>query len=224
MESGLSDKTKKLAGRLSKLLYRLNLGEHLCIQELADDYGVSIRTIQKDLNSRFAHLPIRKDAHGSYFLDPSSLGRFNLEDIKRLINAYGVSRLYPELNQKLITALLNPCRLNAIHVIGNNYEVIDDKAENFFRLIDFISKRQSIKFQYNGKDYREMKPYRLINYLGIWYLVTENPESELKSFPFKKLKRIAFTGNYFHPKPEIQIMIEESDNIRFKGADGDPEK
>ena len=82
--------------------------------------------------------------------------------------------------------------------------------------MDFISKRQSIKFQYNGKDYREMKPYRLINYLGIWYLIAENPESELESFPFKKLKRIAFTGNYYKSNPEINVKIEESDNICFK--------
>ena len=213
----MSEKAELLADRLSGILYRLNTGEQLSVHDLAREYNVTVRTIQKDLNSRLVRLPILRNEYGLYVLDSSYLGKFKLDDIKLLIHASGNKGLYPELNHKLISTLLRQYNQETIKVIGHNYEEIDDRTEDFYRLQDFILKHQTIKFLYNEKDYREMKPYRLINQSGIWYLAAEDSESELKSFHFKKLKRIAFTGNYFQPKPEIHAKIEESDSIWFEG-------
>ncbi|MBV5345693.1 MAG: HTH domain-containing protein, partial [Rhodoferax sp.] len=49
-----------LVYRLSQVLQKLNQGESLDPQQLADEFGVNLRTIQRDLNVRFAGLPLVK--------------------------------------------------------------------------------------------------------------------------------------------------------------------
>jgi len=48
-----------LAFRLAQMLVKLNQGEKLDPQTLAKEFGVNLRTIQRDLNVRFAYLPPR---------------------------------------------------------------------------------------------------------------------------------------------------------------------
>jgi hypothetical protein len=43
-----------LAYRLTQILVKLNQGEKLDPQALADEFGVNLRTIQRDMNERFA--------------------------------------------------------------------------------------------------------------------------------------------------------------------------
>lgn len=50
----------KLARRLSQILLKLNSGEKLRIDELAKEFNVNKRTIQRDLNVRFDYLPLKK--------------------------------------------------------------------------------------------------------------------------------------------------------------------
>ena len=61
-----------LAYRLSAVLTKLNQGESLDPKELADEFGVNLRTIQRDLNVRFAGLPLIK-ANGRYKMDEAHL-------------------------------------------------------------------------------------------------------------------------------------------------------
>ena len=49
-----------LVYRLAQMLVKLNQGERLDPQALADEFGVNLRTIQRDLNERFAYLPLEK--------------------------------------------------------------------------------------------------------------------------------------------------------------------
>jgi predicted DNA-binding transcriptional regulator YafY len=49
-----------LVYRLAQMLVKLNQGEKLDPQELAVEFGCTLRTIQRDLNERFAYLPLEK--------------------------------------------------------------------------------------------------------------------------------------------------------------------
>ena len=47
----------KLATRLSLIIYKLNQGERLTIESLANEFGVSKRTIERDI-ARFSYFDI----------------------------------------------------------------------------------------------------------------------------------------------------------------------
>ncbi len=52
-----SDNHDTLVFRLAQILVKLNQGEKLDPQALADEFGVNLRTIQRDLNVRFGYRP-----------------------------------------------------------------------------------------------------------------------------------------------------------------------
>ena len=63
-----------LAQRLGIILTKLNGGQRLSINALAEEFNVSERTIQRDLNVRLAYLPLQREGQ-HYSLDPSYFGR-----------------------------------------------------------------------------------------------------------------------------------------------------
>jgi len=217
MGQQLSSKGELLADRLAGILISLNSGRILSVKELAREYRVTERTIQKDLNSRLMSLPINRNSSGKYQLEASYLGKFQMDDMKLFARVAGLKGLYPELNYQLMNRLIHPLNNEAIKVIGHNYEEINDRSESFYRLEQFILKKQEIKFQYKEKKYRGVKPYKLINQDGIWYLAAYTEDKKLKSFHFKKLMYLSGFGNSFIVDPEVAKKIDESDSIWFEG-------
>jgi predicted DNA-binding transcriptional regulator YafY len=63
-----SDNHDTLVYRLAQVLVKLNQGEKLNPHSLATEFAVNLRTIQRDLNERFADLPLQK-VEGHYRLD-----------------------------------------------------------------------------------------------------------------------------------------------------------
>lgn len=94
-----------LAFRLANILARLNMGEKLEPRTLAEDFGVNLRTIQRDLNERFSYLPICKE-EGRYFLAPGHLGKIGLEDVRRFARLAGVEGLFPDMGVNFLSSVV----------------------------------------------------------------------------------------------------------------------
>lgn len=47
------NKHDKISTRLSLILTKLNSGERFTLEQIADEFNVSIRTCQRDINERF---------------------------------------------------------------------------------------------------------------------------------------------------------------------------
>jgi len=62
----MKSKHDKIATRISLILTKLNNGEKLSIQKLVDEFGVSKRTIQRDLNEGLPNIPINLSSHIKY--------------------------------------------------------------------------------------------------------------------------------------------------------------
>jgi len=76
----------KTAVRLAQILLKLNQGEKLDPRQLAGEFQVSLRTIQRDLLERFSYLPLKKD-NGLFYLEAFYLGKLNLQDIERFFKS-----------------------------------------------------------------------------------------------------------------------------------------
>ena len=90
-----------LVHRLAMMLIKLNQGESLDPRVLAEEFGVNLRTIQRDLNERFGYLPLEK-AEGRYRLDPAFLGKLSAKDIERFAGLAGVKGLFPSLSNEFL--------------------------------------------------------------------------------------------------------------------------
>ncbi|MBH1957912.1 MAG: HTH domain-containing protein, partial [Burkholderiales bacterium] len=78
-----------IAYRLTEILRRLNEGEKLDPHALAEEFGVNLRTIQRDLNERFAFLELEKK-EGVYSINRMRLGTLNFKDVQRFASLAGL--------------------------------------------------------------------------------------------------------------------------------------
>ncbi len=203
----------KLARRLSQILLKLNSGEKLRIDELAKEFNVNKRTIQRDLNVRFDYLPLKKD-DGNYSLDPYHLGKLTMSDIQNFAAISGVKGLFPSLENGFLKRILEDVVNNSvISVRGHHYENVDDKKELFSKLQKAIADKNIVEFVYSDKK-RSVCGYKLVNNKGVWYL-SATDESKLKSFSLAKMKNVAVTNKNFEHDPSVLRQIESDDGIWY---------
>lgn len=199
-----------LVYRLSQILVKLNQGERLLPEKLADEFSVNLRTIQRDLNERFAYLPLEKQ--GKYYsLDRTHLGALSTKDIARFSELAGVSGLFPALSRGLIKEIFEEKFQKAVLVKGHSYERLDGLSPNFEFIRDAIDERTEIGFLYNDKKYQRVQPYKLINSKGVWYLAGFH-NGKVKTFSFTAIKNLILTDSKFDFDSNISAIIIESDD------------
>ncbi|MFZ7156605.1 hypothetical protein ACLS0M_07785 [Avibacterium avium] len=91
-----SSRTNQLAQRISALLVDLNMGKRVDINQLAERFEVSIRTLQRDINERLDFLPWEELGPRFYKLNRQKLDILTEEDIQRFALFASISNLFPE--------------------------------------------------------------------------------------------------------------------------------
>ena len=204
-----------LVYRLAQMLVKLNQGEALDPQALADEFGVNLRTIQRDLNVRFAYLPLEK-REGRYRLDPVYLGKLNTRDIERFAGLAGVRGLFPSLSDEFLRDIFDSNIQSALLVKGHHYEDLAGKEDAFRLLEQAIVARRHVGFEYRKAEgvqaYERVAPYKLVNNKGIWYLVARDGE-KLKTFSFSKIERVRMRESRFESDPLIERKLREEDGV-----------
>ena len=200
----------KLAVRLAQILMRFNDGGKFSLEELASEFGVDIRTIQRDLNQRLSFMPIKKE-NGKYFLESFVLGKLSFKDIQNFAMLSGIQELYPKLDKDFITDLLNS-KVNSVFMVKN--EGFEKVSYELFESISIAIVRYNVlSFVYKDKDKnREVNPYKLINNKGIWYVLVDE-KGKLKHFALSKIKNLKITKQNFTPQQEFLQQIKEDASI-----------
>ena len=210
-----------LVYRLSQVLQKLNQGESLDPQQLADEFRVNLRTIQRDLNVRFASLPLIKTA-GRYRMEDSHLGKLTLKDIEKFASLSGVSGLFPQLTDQFLRGVFDSARADAWLVKGHHYEDLRGQTAAFATLERAIIDHQHIAFTYNKapgsiKPHSQVEPYKLVNHKGIWYLAAWDA-GKLKSFAVSKIEALCPESTTFVPRPGVEKELATNDSIWLGGA------
>ena len=202
----------KTAVRLAQILIKLNQGEKLEPRQLAEEFKVTLRTIQRDLLERFSYLPIQKD-NGLFSLEAYYLGKLNTQDVERFACLTGIKDLFPTLKDDFLRELFDSRISQAYLVKGHHYEDLSRKSHEFKQLEQAILKRCWIQFAYKEKTYR-VQPYKLVNHKAIWYLAAVSDE-KLKTFTFSQLRCTVVESETFTPDPIIHNTIAQEDSIWF---------
>jgi predicted DNA-binding transcriptional regulator YafY len=211
MASGSHD---TLVKRLAMMLVKLNQGESLDPRALAQEFGVNVRTIQRDINERFGYLPLEK-IEGTYRMTPAFLGRLSIKDIERFAALAGVSGLFPSLTVEFLRDIFDARVEQALLVKGHNYEDLRGKEQAFKDIERAIVGCRRVRFVYPGnggsKTY-EVDPHKLVNFKGVWYLAARH-DGRLKTFSFSKLDLPAVTDTVFEPDPKLLDQLQTDDGI-----------
>jgi len=203
----------KLAERLASIITQLNDAKVLSIASLAEEFNVSVRTVQRDLNERLSFLPIH-ESKGSYSLALSALGKLSPKDIRHFAAISGIEALYPNLDTHFICSILSQAIDSPFIIKGHNYEPKHKIESNLNKLEATIQRNKCINFNYKQKQYINIHPYRLVNSKGIWYLAAVD-KSTLKTFHLSEITQILEQADSFTTKQSFINAIENDEGIFF---------
>lgn len=207
----VSTKNETLAIRLAEILLRLNNGDVLDPTELASEYGVHVRTIQRDINRLGPALDRLPD--GRWQLAPEYRGKLRPRDLELFARITGVEHLFPNNSQRFLLAVLDTLVHSSFLVRGHQYERLRPNDPLFGTLSDAVREHRRCRFDYADKR-RLVDPYRLVNHRGIWYLAATE-EGRLKAFSLGRIGNMQPTEDFFEPNDGIHRQIEDEDDIWF---------
>jgi predicted DNA-binding transcriptional regulator YafY len=218
----------KTLTRLNTIIARLNNGEALSVGELADEFNVSTRTIQRDFNERLVNLyPIYQDKklwkmQDGYKIEKSTSieDTIVLDILEKLTDSLGskFSIKAKHLLSKIKNESFNPIYAKL------NMEDISSKISDIALLEDAIKDKREItciyKFIKDKKECKkkfELKPLKIANFEGFWYLIAFDARNDkLKKYHLKSISSIKIETKKFKTTKKIEEPLEDSVNIWFE--------
>ena len=226
---GLSNKLKLFGGsvmtKLDRLLYILNKldrGEKVSPADLAEELGVSERTIYRYINSLIdAGFPIyyNKLKHTYVFEKGFSLSKVLIKTEEALVLALSKKLLEPlfgknivkilnQIEQKVISTSEKFCSFEKVIKIQNVF--IQPYIFELLRdIVRAIKEHQVVEIEYEhdpgeNLEKREIEPYYVFFTGDFWYVEAwcRKKQAE-RTFALDKIRSWRLTDRYFLPKEEI---------------------
>lgn len=209
--------------RLTIILSRLNDGEALSVKELAHEFNVSERTIQRDFNERLTSFPIYQDKKKWKMQDGFRLEKTTtvedtvvLDIMQKLLEGAGSS--FSSKANRLLSKIKNDS-YNPIYA-KLDMEDIGDKLKEVQELEVAITNKKQIKCRYDFEGYNkelDLKPLKIANYEGFWYLIALDCRNDkLKKYYLKNFKQIKVMDSTFISTPKLDQLLDNSISIWFQ--------
>lgn len=214
--------------KLNRLVYLLNIldsGE-IQVQREARELDVTERTIQRDINDIDAGgFPIYKAAPGVYkFIEGFSLKKMNLTEgeaslllvMQDVISPLG--KPFQDTLASLRQKVLNAPEESPFYIkmpTGNKYEetkitrVLEKGIRTHTEVLMSLAADPTRKLTY------DLKPLKIMNYDGFWYLLGINAYKQVRKFRLDRILDAVNTDKSFKPTKNIQKILQESQNIWF---------
>lgn len=211
---------ERLAERLANIITRLNRGEYLDPNELTLDFGVTKKTIQRDIERlSIAGLPLVIDEKTKKFhLGTNYVGKISPQDIQNFAQLSGVTGLYPNLDLSFLRELLDSRSSEVYAAKGYFFENTTHFSDLFKLIREAIQDRKQITYQYNSK-LRTVQPYKLIHHHGSWYLAAvRNDQLQLRAYRLSRIgkdSQIQHHLGQFEPDIEILKQLKNEESIWF---------
>ena len=213
----------KTLTRLNTIVARLNEGEALSVKELALEFNVSDRTIQRDFNERLVSLyPIYQEKRRWKMQDGYKIQKAKsteetiiLDILDKMTDGLGVK--FSHKAKKLLSKIKNDS-FNPMYA-KLNLEDISTSIEELSLLENAINSKMVIKAQYNFGEYKlsiKLKPLKIANFEGFWYLIALDARNDkLKKYHLKSLSDIKMLEDTFSISSDIEVSLDSAINIWF---------
>lgn len=238
-----SDKIKNIDGVLTRLviiLQKLSNNELPTRKELMEEFNVSSKTIQRDINERLCYFPIEENSLKQLkFIDGFSLNKTSLKENEMLFIYLSLSQIkdinnnFEKITYDIFTKLLTPTFNSPYHIKANTFESIDMDSPLLNNIEKAIAFKNRLILKLEKRNI-EIEPYKVVSFDGIWYLFGKDLSDEkiktvfiheiidmiIKSEKFKLNKPIdSILENvhsaWFEDGNYIEIKVKVKTNIAF---------
>jgi predicted DNA-binding transcriptional regulator YafY len=209
--------------RHAEILERLENYEELSIGELAREWGVDPKTIQRDFDKLKQMYPgkLERSEDKKKYRKPMTHraqndGDMVLEILESMVRDIGVDfykKAHPLL-ERLQRQIKTPfyTRLD-VEDIGGKFDIV-------LSLEKAIEKKREVSLSYtpygdkNPKQYTSVRPIKVIVYEGFWYLLAQHND-QTKKFYLKSIQTCELTNAIFKHDPKVLERLENSINVWF---------
>lgn len=204
--------------RLNALYERLKRANGLSMSALAAEFGVSVKTLQRDFNAlrNFGAYKVGR----LLFLD-AKRAKDDLSGDERVI--VGILTNLAKSNGKdfylkakpLLTRLTQ--QIEQPIFINQTSESLNDKdLANFEFIEQCITRCVELGFEYHGKTYA-VKPFKLGHFEDFWYLLGLDTRDNdcFKKFYFKEISHLQDLGRHFTLDEDIEKRIQKANSVWF---------
>lgn len=209
-----ASKGEKLAQRLSQILARLHQGDAVDKHQLAQDFQVDVRTIERDFGERLRGI-VERSADGQWQLTHTARSSIPAKHLHGYARMSGTENLFPDNSLRyLLEQLHTPEQLRTTHVQAIAHEDLRPRSQEFVQLQTAIEQKHPCIFSYKGKA-RNVQPYKLIHKNGVWYLAAEEGAT-LKNFSIALIEGLHVDeSSHFLPKRAHKEYIDAKDDVWF---------
>lgn len=203
--------------RLIINLHKLWKDEHPSIGELAEEFQVSPRTIQRDIYQRLSVFHIDKDPiTGSFhFVEGHKLETLLMDQEMMSLAlsiplTYGTNEKMRDVGHSILTKLLNKTYQTPYYIKPHCFEYIDMDSEIMDSLEKAIERLQCVKLSLHNNTNMCVEPYKIIAYDGIWYLLAKDmSDGKTKNFFIHQISDVELLNHNFLLTPSLQNIIEK---------------
>lgn len=209
-------KSKKALTRQTTIFSRLNAGQIVNVKALAEEFGVGVRTIQKDMNERLSSTyDIVDKGHGNYaFAEGYRLRSAEDEEEKiaiSLMKSLQQSAI-PEMQEYIDTVIPTTKNYEEMFLFDLDFEPIEDIG-TFKVILKAIQWKVGLQFVYTKTDGSTKEvtvhPYRIANFKNYWYLMAYDLQDEkIKSYYLKNISKLHNLYENFIANEAMQQELE----------------
>ena len=214
--------------RLMYILNKLEKTGEIATKELSNEFNVSLRTVQRDLDlldqTGFPIQPLEEKGRHA-FMEGFSLQKAMLtkEEASLLSFLYEIAKslggnFKSSFNEILKKVLCKECESVFYAKIPEGVKL--DRDMPFVKEIEkAIEEAQKVEFYYlkDGKEkWLRVEPLKIAFFDGFWYLVCRIPGKDwILKLRIENIRRLEVLGSHFSVPANIKTMLDESVNIWF---------
>lgn len=208
----------KTVTRLITILSKFSQNEIVNPKELAQEFNVSVRTIQKDLKDKLMpNFPIYMHKKGEYRLsEGASITKSYLTNDEMIILSLSLSKFkdvsdFDKTTDNLLKKLLKPNLNNPYYMKNDDVEDLDIDSNIVQTIEDAIEYSNIIEVK-TLTSIKIVEAYKMANYAGIWYLFArDTKDNKIKTFMISKIKFVNLTPKKHNfSKHSIEQILHKS--------------
>lgn len=213
--------------RLIYVLNKLDRGEMISTRALANEFNVSQRTVQRDIELlNLSGFPLVQLDDGRYgFQQGFSLKKATLNNEEASLLAL-MYEMAGSLGSKFETSFTTLLRKLVTHEEISPFYVklpeglkLDSHYPFLNALETAITTFRKITITYTAQDKTDrflIAPLKIIRFDGFWYLLAcPDGKKWLIKFRLENIKGVQLESAHFDPPQNLQVILDQSINIRF---------
>lgn len=225
MEEGNKKKDyDKALHRFIGILTKLSDYERPTTQELADEFNVTVRTIQNDLKRLgLMHFPITKDKEKRHiFADGFSLNKTVLSKEEMIFLSLALDQFndvddIDKVQERIFNKLVRQQFVSPYFIKYDQLEDLDIDSPFITQLEHLIEQNEITAIEFTKRT-TTLELYKIAAFEGFWYLFAKDLEdNKTKVFKLSAIKKITPTGKYHRTShAKIEQILQKVHSAFFE--------